>query len=376
MPKGAGEGRPISPPPEPEGGADGPDRDWPTLNPRNLAIHPPYRRALVIVLIAFAMGALFVYSYIDALGRPVARRITTAVVGQSPVRDRFIAALEASGNQGLVLRTFPTLQQAEAAIDRQEAYLALVFSADRPSAVSVLLSSASGPSVARVLSTALPRAAAESGAALSETDLNPLPSQDPSGLAAFYLNIGATLLGFVTTFQLRANARPMPLPPWLAFTGGLDVLGSLVLISLVKGVLHALPVPFFEGWGVLALQMVTATAVASLMATLIGRWAIIPTWLVFVVLGNTSSGGAVSPALLPEPFSFFSRALPSGATVSLLRDAAYFPDASKLEPLLVLIGWAVLAVGGLIVASRLLGRGPGTPDPVRPVTAAAASADG
>ena len=137
---------------------------------------------------------------------------------------------------------------------------------------------------------------------LTETDLHPLPSQDPSGLAAFYLTIGATILGFVTTFQLRANARPMPLPPWLAFTGGLAILGSLVLIAVVKGVLHALPVPFFDGWGVVALQMIAATAVASLMATLIGRWAIIPTWLIFVVLGNTSSGGAVSPALLPEPY--------------------------------------------------------------------------
>jgi hypothetical protein len=358
-----------------------PERDWPTLHPRNLAVHPPYRRALVIVLIAFAMGSLFVYSYIDALGHPVARRITTAVVGTSPVRAPFVAALEGASNKGLKLRSFPTQQAAEKAIGEQQVYVALVFSPDTPNAVSVLLSSASGPSVARVLSTSLPQAATRAGAVLTETDLHPLPSQDPSGLAAFYLTLGATILGFVTTFQLRANARPMPLPPWLAFTGGLAILGGLVLTAVVKGILHALPVPFFDGWGVVTLQMITATAVASLMATLIGRWAIIPTWLIFVVLGNTSSGGAVSPALLPQPFSFLSRALPSGATVSLLRTTAYFPDASRLEPLLVLIGWAVGAVGLLILASRLLKRGPGTPDPPRPVTASeagasAASADG
>ena len=331
------------------------------------------------MLIAFVMGGLFVYSYIDALGHPVARRITTAVVGTSPVRASFVTALEDTANRGLVLKSYPTRQAAEDAIGRQQVYLALVFSPAKPTAVSVLLSSASGPSVARVLSTSLPQAATRAGALLTETDLHPLPSQDPSGLAAFYLNIGATLIGFVTTFQLRANARPMPLPPWLAFTGGLAGLGSLVLITVVREVLHALPVPFLEGWGVVALQMLTATAVASLMATLIGRWAIIPTWLIFVVLGNTSSGGAVAPALLPQPFSFFSRALPSGATVSLLRSAAYFPAASRLEPLLVLSGWAVVSIGGLVIASHLLGRGPGTPDPARPTVAAApaaASADG
>jgi hypothetical protein len=337
-----------------------PNHDWPPLRPTHLAHHPPYRRALVIVLISFAMGALFVASYIDALGRPVARRITTAVVGTSAERAPFIDALESTANKGLILRQYPTQKAAEEALGRQDAYLALVFDADQPKAVTVLLSSASGPSVARLLSTALPQAASRAGASLQLRDLHPLPIQDPSGLAAFYLTIGATILGFVTTFQLRANARPLPLPPWLAFTGGLAVLGSLVLLALVRYGLHALPVPFFRGWLILALQMVTATAVAATMSTLIGRWAILPTWLLFVVLGNTSSGGAVSPALLPQPFSFLSRALPSGATVSLLRSASYFPNAPQLESWLVLSSWAFVSVAALLISTQLLGRGPGT----------------
>jgi hypothetical protein len=338
--------------------APDPNKDWPPLLPRHLARHPPYRKALVIVLIAFAMGSLFVYSYIDALGRPVARRISTAVVGSSPVRARFVSALEGDANKGLILRGYPTEQAAQHAIDRQQVYLALVFT-PRSSAVTILLSSASGPSVERVLSTALPQAATDANATLRTHDTHPLPSQDPAGLASFYLTLGATILGFVTTFQLRANARPLPLPPWLAFTGGLAILGSLVLVALVKEVLHALPVPFFEGWGVLALQMVAASGVAATMAVIVGRWAIIPTWLLFVVLGNTSSGGAVAPALLPQPFIFLSRALPSGATVGLLRTSAYFPQASRLEPALVLSGWAACALGGLLISSRLLHRGPG-----------------
>jgi hypothetical protein len=39
------------------------------------------------------------------------------------------------------------------------------------------------------------------------------------------------------------------------------------------------------------------------MVVLIGRRAIVPTWLLFVVLGNSSSGGAVAPPLLPAPFA-------------------------------------------------------------------------
>jgi hypothetical protein len=337
-----------------------PNIDYPPLLPTHLAHHPPYRRALVIVLVAFVMGALFVYSYIDALGRPAARAITTAVVGTSPARTPFVNALEKAANKGLVLRDYPDLASAEKATERQQVYLILAFTTKRTTTVTALLSTASGPSVARLLSTALPEAATASGNTLQLTDLHPLTSADPAGLAPFYLTIGATILGFVTTFQLRANARPLPLPPWLAFTGGLSILGSLVLLLLVKDVLHALPVPFFQGWLVLALQMICATAVAATMSTLIGRWAILPTWLLFVVLGNTSSGGAVSPALLPEPFRFFSRALPSGSTVSLLRSSAYFPDASRLESWLVLSGWAFVAVAALLISTRLLKRGPGT----------------
>ena len=335
------------------------DRTYPPLVPRQLARHPPYRRALVIVLVGFVMGSLFVISYIDALGRPTARRITTGVVGSSPLQQTFIDTLQRSVSRGLILRQFPTQRAAELAMDRQQVYATLVFNQRVPNAVAALLSSASGPSVVRLLSVDLPAAAADARLTLLTRDLHPLPSQDPNGLAVFYLTLGATILGFVTTFQLRANARPLPLPPWLAFTGGLAILGSLVLAVLVIKLLHALAAPLFSTWGVLCLQMITASAFAALMSVLVGRWAIVPTWLLFVVLGNTSSGGAVSPALLPEPFRFLSRALPSGATVSFLRTSAYFPSASRLEPLIVLSSWAVLSVAGMLLASRLLHRGPG-----------------
>ncbi len=53
-----------------------------------------------------------------------------------------------------------------------------------------------------------------------------------------------------------------------------------------------------------------AAVVCSTMIVLIGRWAIIPTWLLFVILGNTSSGGAVAPPLLPPPYAFIGRFLP------------------------------------------------------------------
>ncbi|MBF5081553.1 hypothetical protein [Quadrisphaera sp. INWT6] len=130
-----------------------------------------------------------------------------------------------------------------------------------------------------------------------------------------------------------------------------------MLAATAKGL--GVPVVLWEAWGLLTLQMATASAFAGTAALLVGRWSILPTWLLFVVLGNTSSGGAVAPALLPEPFSALSRVLPTGSTVSALRSAAYFPGSQHLEPVLVLVAWAVVTSAVLVVVSRRRGRSPG-----------------
>lgn len=59
-----------------------------------------------------------------------------------------------------------------------------------------------------------------------------------------------------------------------------------------------------------AVVIVAAASFASVMLVLIGRWAIVPIWLFFVALGNSSSGGAVATPLLPRPFVFVSQWLP------------------------------------------------------------------
>jgi hypothetical protein len=125
-------------------------------------------------------------------------------------------------------------------------------------------------------------------------------------------------------------------------------------LTLVGGVLlHGFATSDPEQWGILALHILAVASFTLLMAVIIGRWAIVPTWLFFVILGNTSSGGAVSPPLLPAPFAFISQWLPSGATVTALRDAVYFRGDQHVRPIAVLAVWALaLFVVWLIGARR------------------------
>ena len=66
----------------------------------------------------------------------------------------------------------------------------------------------------------------------------------------------------------------------------------------------------------------------------------------------------MSASLLPQPFAFLNHALPSGATVSALHSATYFPDHQRLLPYLVLSGWLIVTTTVLVVVSRRLGKSP------------------
>jgi hypothetical protein len=212
------------------------------------------------------------------------------------------------------------------------------------------VASAAGVSVARVL---------EKIAVVDPTvrvvDTHPLAKTDPNGLDIFYLMLVATIIGFLTVFQTRANAGALPLGRWVGFVVVFAVAASLVL-TLVEAVLHRLQIPFLEVWGILALHILAVASFASAMSVTIGPWAIVPTWLLFVVLGNSSSGGTVSPALQPAAFAFVSQWLPSGATVTSLRDAIYFPHDQQARPIVV----AALFTA-MLVASQQRRASPGVP---------------
>jgi hypothetical protein len=216
------------------------------------------------------------------------------------------------------------------------------------------VASAAGASVARVLeqiSTVDP--------AVRIVDTHPLGTHDPNGVEIFYLMLVATIVGFITVLQARANAGGLSLRRWTAFITGLAVVASFVFTLVDGPLLHRLDLPLLESWGILALDLLAVASFTSLMCVLMGRWAILATWLFFVVLGNSSSGGAVAPPLLPPAFAFVSQWLPSGATVTALRDAVYFPAYQHARPILVLATWATGLFVAMVVVSRRLHRSPG-----------------
>jgi hypothetical protein len=297
------------------------------------------------------MGSLFVATYSLALGDPVPHHIAAGLVGDPATHSRTVGSVQGVAGGGLVFHRYSSVAAARHAIDEQQVYAALDLTSSPP---TLYVASAAGASVARVLEKV-----STAQLAVRVVDAHPLPANDPSGLDIFYLMLVTTIIGFLTVFQVRGNAGGLGLRQWTLFVVGVAVCASLVLTLVDGPLLQRLDLPVLECWGILALHLVAVASFTSLMSILLGRWAILPTWLFFVVLGNSSSGGAVSPPLLPPLLAFVSQWLPSGATVTALRNAVYFGSYQHVRPIAVLGTWAAVLFAAMLLVSHRRGASPG-----------------
>jgi hypothetical protein len=314
-----------------------------------------YRTGQVVVVIGTLLASLFVASYSVALGRPVPHHIDTGIVGNPRQHTALIDALQHQVNGALEFHPYPSRPAAEHAINQQTMKAALIL---RPSLPQLLLvSSAASAPVAALLTTAVEKVglqfAPNAAAPLHTVDIRPLPRTDPNGMIGFYVTFAATILGFSIMFNLRAHEPQLSPRAWLAFIGILAVVGGLALTVVADRVVGALRGPFLEIWAAVAAQIAVTALLTSTMIVLLGRWAIVPAWLLFTAVGNPSAGGAVEAPLLPRLYAFCGTYLPTGATVAIVHNAVYFRDAQHLRPAVVQVVWLVGGLAALLISVRV-----------------------
>ncbi|MES4887178.1 ABC transporter permease [Streptomyces sp. NPDC096012] len=310
----------------------------------------PFLPATVLVLIIAATAGLFAGSYTYAMANPTPHSIPTAVVGRydEPTARRFIAGMERALGASLKLHPYGSRQAAVRAVDQQEEFAVFeVPAAGRP--ITLDVSGASGATVAQVLTEAAVKVGKATATPVVVHDLKPLQKGDPRGLAIFYISLAAVIIGFVGAIQLSVHARELNPLERIAFTAAYSLLGGFVIVAVVDWLLGALSLPFVESWLILALTMFTSGMVFTMFNTLFGRWAMLPTWGLMVLLGNPSSGGAVSWPLLPSPLGTIGRWLPPGASVNAQHTAVYFRGYQHAFPFLVLAGWLIVSCGVFLI---------------------------
>ncbi|WP_326701039.1 ABC transporter permease [Streptomyces sp. NBC_01754] len=302
----------------------------------------PYVPAVVLLFILAAAAGLFAGSYTYAMANPTPHRIPAAVVegGRTPHTAQFVDGMQKALDASLELHRYPDRKQARAALEEQKVFVILRSDGD---AVVMELAAASGATVAELLGDTGVKVAHRIDVPLTVTDVKPLPKGDPRGLALFYISLAAVIIGFVGAIQLSVQASALLPLERILFTAGYALLGGFTIAAVVDWVLGAVHLPFVESWLILALTMFTSGMVFTMFNTLIGRWAMIPTWGVMVLLGNPSSGGAVSWPLLPSLLGHIGRWLPPGASVNAQHTAVYYQGHQYVFPYLVLGAWSLVS---------------------------------
>jgi hypothetical protein len=192
-------------------------------------------------------------------------------------------------------------------------------------------------------------AAATGGAARVE-DLRPLPPGDRNGLSALFTIVGTLIPSLVFGALLSVTGRRLPARTrWTAVLAYSVLAGVIVAFNadVLIGALDGHFVGVALATGLLALAV---SASAHGLGHLGGPAGVVLAILTVLLLGLSSSGGAVTYEFEPGFYGALSQLLPPGVALTAVRNIQYFDWAATLVPLLVLGAWAA---GGL--ALGLLG---------------------
>jgi ABC-2 family transporter protein len=313
-------------------------------------VNPSPKAVSLVLLPALVLMLAFAFFYVGAFHDPTPHNVPIAVIGRPVVA----AQLNQLPGDPLDARVTSSRSAALSQIDDRD-----VYGAYEPATNRLFVASAANRATALALEATFDRiAAAQRRPAARVTDVKPLPLKDPNGTAAFYAviawmfggYIGSTLIGLIgnprSTSRRRAAAR----------------IGALGAFAIVSGVVSVLMLRacfgVFSGHVVALCAIAVLTVFASGAATAgIQAWAgpagtgiVI---LLFVILGNSASGGPFARPLLPGLWRTVGGVLPPGASVDLARSALFFGGARITGPILVLVGWSVL---GAVLALALGGR--------------------
>jgi hypothetical protein len=281
------------------------------------------------------IGTAFLLIFLTALHRPSPHAVPVGVVGPAGTSQSIPASA------GLDVRTLTSTTQARQEIKDNTIYAAYVV---QDGHYQMLGSSAHGATAYHTLEGIFTGLAASHGAQLQVTDVVPVAPADPNGVSIFYLIFGVTLGAFLFGQNSFATARRLPVKVKLMQMTIFSVVLGIIAVLIARVWIHAAPGPVFAEGGVLILLGAAIGAFTLAITTLLADIGVAIATIIGLILGTAISGGPVPVDFLPSGYGFLASAFPPGATVSALRDIAYYNSGAAVGPLLVLVAWIVVCV--------------------------------
>jgi len=337
--------------------------DAPAVVPSQTAPpHTPWLRSLLLAVAAAAAVVVVLLAFLWPTITSTVKDLPIAIAGSDTAVSAVEKQLNAAAEGAFDVSAVSTRQEAVDLIRSRDVYGAIVLG-DQP---EVLTASANGAAVSQLLgqvaakiqaqaqqqadaavqqAVAAGRAPAGTQAptiSVKVTDIVPLASTDSRGLgltaAAFPLVLGGMLGGLLISILVAGSWRR------LTAVGVYAVVGGLAVTGILQGWFGILQGDFWLNTLAVSLSMFATASFIVGMNALIGRAGIAVGAVLTVLVGNPLSAAAQPLQFMVGPWGAIGQWFVPGASVTLLRDLSYFPDADSTFPWLVLLGWAALGV--------------------------------
>ncbi|EKX63300.1 DUF3533 domain-containing protein [Streptomyces ipomoeae] len=303
-------------------------------------------RAFGLVLGGLLVQLAFVVSYVGAFHSPTPHRIPVAVAAPQQASAKIVAQLDSLDGDPVDATAAPSSAAARQWVLTRKADAAFVYNASGTED-TLLVASAGGPSVSQTATQIAQEIEAAQKRQITVKDIRPPNAGDGRGMTSFYLVLGWVIGGYLTAtiMGMAAGSRPANRHRTLIRLGVLvlyAVVSGLAGAAIVGPVFDALSGHFWALAGIGALVVFASAATALALQTLLGLLGTGVVILLFVVLGNPSSGGVYPAPLLPSFWSAIGQALPPGAGTTLVRNTVYFSGHATAHSLWVLGAYAAL----------------------------------
>ncbi|MGW6461266.1 ABC transporter permease [Streptomyces sp. NPDC055078] len=321
---------------------------------------PPSRSAagltpiLLPVAVAVAIGAIFISVYLAAFHAPVPRDLPVAVVGTTAQAAAVTERLPGSPADAFRVERSPDEAGARSAVEHGEVFAAYLPADPHGPAGGgprLLYAGAHGPSVTTLLLQSFGEVARAGGEELRPLDVVPPSPQDTRGLVVFYTTFGLVLAGYLYGIMTYQLAPGVTMGRRMASLAAFSGVGGIAVAAIVAAY-DALPAPFP---GVAGLVALVALAVGSSTMLLVRGLGVIGSSIaavLFMTVGNATSGGSLPTEFLPGWLEPFSAALPVGVGVRAVNGLAYFHGEGVAGGVAILTAWALAGVGGLLLLER------------------------
>ncbi|UIX31948.1 ABC transporter permease [Streptomyces sp. GQFP] len=305
------------------------------------------------VAIVLAVGAIFISVYLAAFHAPRPHDLPVGVVGSEARAAQVRAQLPTDPADAFQVRALPDEASARSAIEHGDLFAAYIPGDGTP---KLLYAGAHGPSVTSLVGETFGDVARAGGQRLDAVDVVPASPADTRGLVVFYTTFGLVLAGYLFGLMTYQLAPRITIGQRLASLATFGVLGGLVIAGIVRLGFDALPAPFF---GIAGLVTLVAMAVGSSTMLLLRAFGVAGSSIgavVFMTLGNATSGGSLPPEFLPAWLHPLSSVLPVGVGVRAVNGLAYLHNDGLVSGIAVLGAWTAVAAGLLYALDRNGGR--------------------